>query len=80
MPKLEHLDARRARVVCGAVQCVPRRMEDVERLLLGTTRSDDLARRAGSLAVRDAETLAHNGYKVSLVENLVSRAIRRARA
>jgi len=64
-----------ARVVCGAVQCVPRRMESVERRLRGEARTEAVAEAAGALAVEDAEPLAFNAYKVPLVQNLVKRAV-----
>jgi xanthine dehydrogenase YagS FAD-binding subunit len=65
-----------ARIVCGAVQCVPRRFEAVERFLRNAVRSPEVAEEAGRLAVDGAEPLAHNGYKVPLVESLVRRAVR----
>jgi xanthine dehydrogenase YagS FAD-binding subunit len=64
-----------ARIVAGAVQCVPRRFERVERMLRGEGRTEAIAERAGQLATRDAEPLGKNEYKVVLVENLVKRAI-----
>jgi xanthine dehydrogenase YagS FAD-binding subunit len=65
-----------ARIVCGAIQCVPRRMEAVERYLRGRARTPEGIEAAAALAVRGAEPLAYNAYKISLVENLVKRAIR----
>jgi len=65
-----------ARIVCGAVQCVPRRLEAVERLVRGQTRSDELADQAGTMASRGAEPLKFNHFKIPLVENLVKRAVR----
>lgn len=64
-----------ARVVCGAVQCVPRRMESVERRLRGEARTEAVAEAAGALAVEGAEPLAFNAYKVPLLQNLVKRAV-----
>ena len=64
-----------ARIVAGAVQCVPRRFEPVERMLRGEGRTAALAERAGELATRGAEPLGKNEYKVVLVENLVKRAV-----
>lgn len=64
-----------ARIVCGAVQCVPRRLRSVERRVAGQTRTEEVALAAGALAVADAEPLAFNGYKVPLVQNLVKRAV-----
>ncbi len=65
-----------ARIVCGAVQCVPRRMREVERWLSGRARTPEGVDAAGAMAVKGAEPLAYNGYKIPLVTNLVKRAIR----
>lgn len=64
-----------ARIVGGAVQCVPRRFEWVERMLRGEGRTEAIAEQAGALATRGAEPLGRNAYKVVLIENLVKRAI-----
>jgi xanthine dehydrogenase YagS FAD-binding subunit len=65
-----------ARVVCGAVQCIPRRLRSVERVVRGEVRTEEVAEAAGAAAVRGAEALKHNGYKIPLVESLVTRAVR----
>jgi xanthine dehydrogenase YagS FAD-binding subunit len=67
-----------ARIVCGAVACVPWRLDAVEKLLVGNVRDEDVAGRAGKLAVEGAHTLNFNHFKVALMENLVRRAIRDA--
>jgi xanthine dehydrogenase YagS FAD-binding subunit len=67
-----------ARIVCGAVACVPWRLEAVERALVGSARNEETATRAGKLAVEGARTLNFNHFKVALMENLVRRAIRDA--
>lgn len=67
-----------ARIVCGAVQCVPRRMRAVENAVRNRVRTPEGVEAAGALAARGAEPLAHNAYKIQLVENLVKRAIRSA--
>jgi len=69
---------RESRIVAGAVQCVPRRMRPVERLLRGGAPDEELAGRAGALAVRGAEPLNYNHFKIPLLENLVKRAVRSA--
>jgi len=69
-----------ARVVCGAVQCVPRRLHDVERRVRGETRTEAVAEAAAELATRGAEPLAYNHFKIPLMQNLVKRAIRGAPA
>lgn len=67
-----------ARIVCGAVQCVPRRLRSVERVLRGEVRSEETADAAGAIASDGAEPLDFNQFKVPLVENLVRRAVRGA--
>ena len=44
--------------------------------MAGKPRNEETARMAGDLAVQGARPLAHNGYKIPLVRNLVKRAIR----
>ena len=65
-----------ARIVCGAVQCVPRRLTSVERIVRGQARSERLAEAAGARAVDGAEPLNYNHFKIPLMENLVKRAVR----
>jgi xanthine dehydrogenase YagS FAD-binding subunit len=66
------------RVVCGAVECVPRRLTGVEDLARGSKRDEETANLAASVAARGAVPLNYNGYKIPLMENLVKRAIRDA--
>ena len=42
----------------------------------GKTCGEQTAELAGQLAISGAEPLAHNGYKIPLMRNLVKRAIR----
>ncbi len=67
-----------ARVVCGGVECVPRRLTAVEATVKGEAASAELAEVAGSAASRRARPLNDNHFKVPLMENLVKRAIRAA--
>jgi xanthine dehydrogenase YagS FAD-binding subunit len=64
-----------ARIVCGGVECVPRRLEKVERDLRGQPRTEAIAVAAGARAVEEAEPLGFNAYKVPLTQNLVKRAV-----
>ncbi len=64
-----------ARIVCGAVQCVPRRATAVEDLVRGRRGDEETARAAGALAVRGADPLDYNAYKIPLMRNLVKRAV-----
>lgn len=65
-----------ARVVCGAVECVPRRLKSVEQAIIGQPKSEGTAQIAGRIAAQGATPVQYNGYKVPLMENLVRRAIR----
>jgi xanthine dehydrogenase YagS FAD-binding subunit len=64
------------RIVVGGVANVPLRATAAEALVEGQPLDDGLARRAGSAAVENAHSLAHNGYKLPLVRNLVTQALR----
>jgi xanthine dehydrogenase YagS FAD-binding subunit len=65
-----------SRIVVNAVAATPRRLKSVEAFLAGKPRTEATAKAAGELAVQGAQTLRHNGYKVPLMRNLVTRAIR----
>jgi len=67
-----------ARIVCGAVQCTPRRVTAAERLVVGRPRSEQVSAQAGAVAANGAEPLAFNQYKIPLMQNLVRRAVRGA--
>jgi xanthine dehydrogenase YagS FAD-binding subunit len=69
----------RARIVCGAVSAVPRRLLAAEAAVLGKALGEETARLAGSLATRGAQPLTYNGFKVPLMAGLVTRAVREAR-
>jgi xanthine dehydrogenase YagS FAD-binding subunit len=65
-----------ARVVVGAVSCVPKRLKTVEAALVGKPRNEETADMAGKMAIVGARALRYNAYKVPLMRNLVKRAIR----
>jgi xanthine dehydrogenase YagS FAD-binding subunit len=64
----------RARFVLGAVAARPWRLPQVEAAVAGKSR-EAIAETVSRLAADGAVPLAHNGYKVVLVRNLVKRAI-----
>ena len=66
----------RLRLAVNGVAAHPVRLKAVEAAVLGKPRNEATAELAGQLAVRGAEPLQHNGYKVPLMRNLVKRAIR----
>ena len=65
-----------ARIACGAVECVPRRLTSVENALRGQARSEQTANQVAGLATQGARALNYNHYKLPLMENLVKRAVR----
>jgi xanthine dehydrogenase YagS FAD-binding subunit len=65
-----------SRVVVNAVAAHPLRLTAVEAAIAGKPRNEATATMAGNLAAQGARPLAHNGYKIPLVKNLVKRAIR----
>lgn len=65
-----------ARLVCGAVSCVPQRLQAVERAIIGRPRSEETAEAVAGLASQGARPLNYNHFKAPLMENLVKRALR----
>jgi xanthine dehydrogenase YagS FAD-binding subunit len=66
------------RIVAGAVQCVPRRLTAVEQVVAGQPKTADTAMLAGRSAVNGATPRNFNHFKIPLLQNLVTRAIRDA--
>jgi NADPH-dependent glutamate synthase beta subunit-like oxidoreductase len=64
-----------ARVVLGAVAPLPLRAHAVEEFLRGRALDEETAAAASSLAVRGAQPLARNGFKLAIVRTLVRRAL-----
>ena len=64
------------RLAANGAAPVPLRLEDSERVVRGRAPSDQLGLQAGEVAVRDAQPLRHNDYKIPLMRNLVRRAVR----
>jgi len=67
-----------ARIAAGGVECVPRRMSVVEDIVKGSAQNDETAKLAGGSAARGAVPFNYNHFKIPLLENLVTRAIRDA--
>lgn len=66
----------RCRMAAGAVECVPRRLASVESAVTGQPQSAETATVAGQSAVRGATPLNFNHFKIPLLRNLVTRAVR----
>lgn len=67
-----------ARIVLGGVAPIPWRVPEVEKYLIGKTLNREVLAEAGKLAVKDAQPLEKNAYKVPLTQTLVRRAIAKA--
>ena len=65
-----------ARMVLNAVAAHPVRLTLVEDTVRGKAQNEETAEIAGKIAISGAKPLQHNGYKLTLVRNLVKRAIR----
>ena len=64
-----------ARVALGGVAPVPYSVPHVDSALTGKRVQDVDAKAVGQLAVRDAQPLSDNGYKVRLTASMVARAV-----
>jgi xanthine dehydrogenase YagS FAD-binding subunit len=64
------------RIAANGVAAHPVRLTAVEATVIGKPRNEETAEMAGQIAIRGAEPLQYNGYKVPLLRNLVKRAIR----
>jgi xanthine dehydrogenase YagS FAD-binding subunit len=70
----------RARIACGGVACVPRRLTAVEEIIKGKPHGAEIAQLAGQSATRGARPLNYNQFKIPLMAKLVTRAVRDAAA
>jgi xanthine dehydrogenase YagS FAD-binding subunit len=69
-----------SRIVVGGVSAIPHRLNGVEEIIKGKPLGADIATVAGQSATRDARPVNYNGFKIPLMANLVTRAIREAKA
>ena len=63
-------------MVCGAVQCTPRRLSDVEDLIKGEAPNTELETLVKRVASSGAKALNFNHFKIPLMQNLAARAVR----
>ena len=63
-------------IVCGGVQCTPRRLTEVEDLVRGESPGPEVEELVRRVASRGAKPLNFNHFKVPLMENLAARAVR----
>jgi len=65
-----------ARFVCAGVDCKPYRLKAVEKYCVGRSVGEKTAEDAAALAAIGAVPLNHNQFKITLMQNLVRRALR----
>lgn len=63
-------------MVCGAVQCTPRRLTDVEDLIRGESPGEEIETLVKRVASSGAKPLNYNHFKIPLMQNLAARAVR----
>ncbi len=73
--KLSGDTIQESRIVAGSVQATPRRVSNVENAIRGQSRSAATADSVAAMATDGARALAHNGFKIPLMQSLVKRAI-----
>ena len=64
------------RIVANGIAPYPVRFIAAENAVRGQPASEAMASRAGEIAINGVRPLAHNGYKVTLLRNLVVRSVR----
>lgn len=72
---LDETDLSHVRIVLGGVAPLPWQLPKVEAFLRKEGLSDEVIRRAGDMAVEDAQPMRHNAFKVPLVKGLLKKAL-----
>lgn len=65
----------KVRIVLGAVAPIPYQVEAAHDFLEGKELNDDVATHAAQIILKDADPLAHNGYKVPIAQALIRRTL-----
>lgn len=65
-----------ASMVCGGVQCTPRRLTEVEDVIRGEVPGPEVETLVRRVASRGAQPLNFNHFKIPLMESLAARAVR----
>jgi xanthine dehydrogenase YagS FAD-binding subunit len=78
--RMEGKVIRQASIAMGWVAPTPRRAAEAEKLLVGKTLDEGLARQAAKAAVSGATPLSKNAYKVAVLETVVRRTVLAAAA
>jgi xanthine dehydrogenase YagS FAD-binding subunit len=75
--RIEDGKLRGVRVALGCIAPIPWLVDEANKFLEGKEPSDENATRAADIILRDAETDAHNAYKIPLARTLIRRAVMR---
>jgi len=67
---------QKIRIAVNGVAARPLRLKEVEDAITGKPRNEATAAMGAEIAIRGAEPLRYNGYKIPLMRNLVKRSIR----
>jgi xanthine dehydrogenase YagS FAD-binding subunit len=74
--KVDGRKLSKVRVVIGAAAPIPYQVPASHELLEGKELDDALAARAADLILKDADPLAHNGYKVPIAHAMIRRTLK----
>ena len=69
---------KEARLVLGGVAPIPWRVPEAEKFLTGKNLSADVLNEVATLALKGAQPLGKNAYKIPLTQTLVRRALMQA--
>jgi len=73
--KVDGKKLSKVRVVLGAVAPIPYQVQAAHEFLEGKELSDDVATHAAEIILKEADPLAHNGYKVPIAHALIRRTL-----
>lgn len=73
--RIEGGNIAESRLVCGAVECTPRRLTNIEQAIRGRPRNQATADMIAGMASQGAKPLTHNHFKMPLMDSLVTRAL-----
>ena len=76
--QMERGVVRQARIALGGVAHKPWRAHDAEAMLVGKSLDDALLRQCAAAALAGARAYKHNGFKITLAQRAITRAVRTA--
>jgi xanthine dehydrogenase YagS FAD-binding subunit len=76
--QMERGVVRQAHIALGGVAHKPWRAHDAEAMLVGKSLDDALLRQCAATALAGARAYKHNGFKITLAQRAITRAVRTA--